>query len=128
MAVNIADFMSQAEPGAYDKLRIAVVGATGNVGREMLEVLYERGFGSANVTAVASRRSQEQALTDFATLQARYPGILGAYRPFIERADLGSRGIYYRLRVGPLGSQASAGQLCDQLKAAGLPDCLVRRN
>ena len=58
MAVNIADFMSQAAPGAYDNLRIAVIGATGNVGREMLEVLHERGFGSAKVTAVASRRSQ----------------------------------------------------------------------
>lgn len=84
--------------------------------------------GGAYLVQLASRRSQEQALSDFATLQEQYPGILGPYQPFIERADLGSRGIFYRLRVGPLDNQASAGQLCDQLKAAGLPDCLVRRN
>jgi aspartate-semialdehyde dehydrogenase len=37
---------------------VAVVGATGNVGREMLEILAERGFPADEVIAVASRRSQ----------------------------------------------------------------------
>jgi aspartate-semialdehyde dehydrogenase len=37
---------------------VAVVGATGNVGREMLGVLAERAFPAADVTALASRRSQ----------------------------------------------------------------------
>ena len=39
-------------------LKIAVVGATGNVGREMLDVLDERGFPADEVVALASRRSQ----------------------------------------------------------------------
>jgi aspartate-semialdehyde dehydrogenase len=39
-------------------LRVAVVGATGNVGREMLSVLDERGFPADEVVALASRRSQ----------------------------------------------------------------------
>ena len=39
-------------------LKIAVVGATGNVGREMLTVLEERAFPADEVVAVASRRSQ----------------------------------------------------------------------
>jgi aspartate-semialdehyde dehydrogenase len=38
-------------------LRIAVVGATGNVGREMLAILDEREFPADEVAAVASRRS-----------------------------------------------------------------------
>jgi len=38
--------------------RIAVVGATGNVGREMLNVLAEREFPAGEVYAIASRRSQ----------------------------------------------------------------------
>ena len=38
-------------------LRIAVVGATGNVGREMLAILEERMFPADEVAAVASRRS-----------------------------------------------------------------------
>jgi len=38
--------------------KVAVVGATGNVGREMLSVLSERGFPADEVVALASRRSQ----------------------------------------------------------------------
>jgi aspartate-semialdehyde dehydrogenase len=37
--------------------KIAVVGATGNVGREMLAILDERGFPASQVVALASRRS-----------------------------------------------------------------------
>jgi len=37
---------------------VAVVGATGNVGREILDILEERGFPVDEVIAVASRRSQ----------------------------------------------------------------------
>jgi aspartate-semialdehyde dehydrogenase len=39
-------------------LKVAVVGATGNVGREMLDILDERGFPAEEVVAIASRRSQ----------------------------------------------------------------------
>jgi aspartate-semialdehyde dehydrogenase len=37
---------------------VAVVGATGNVGREMLDILAEREFPAHEVVAIASRRSQ----------------------------------------------------------------------
>ncbi|HEY7458600.1 MAG TPA: aspartate-semialdehyde dehydrogenase [Xanthobacteraceae bacterium] len=37
--------------------KVAVVGATGNVGREMLQILAERGFVADEVVALASRRS-----------------------------------------------------------------------
>ena len=37
--------------------RVAVVGATGNVGREILNILAERQFPLAEVAAVASPRS-----------------------------------------------------------------------
>src|SRR4051794_30808302 len=38
--------------------KVAVVGATGNVGREMLNILDEREFPADEVVAIASRRSQ----------------------------------------------------------------------
>src|SRR5262245_28643311 len=38
--------------------KVAVVGATGNVGREMLAILAEREFPADEVVALASRRSQ----------------------------------------------------------------------
>jgi aspartate-semialdehyde dehydrogenase len=38
--------------------KVAIVGATGNVGRQMLEILAERSFPADEVIALASRRSQ----------------------------------------------------------------------
>ena len=38
--------------------KVAIVGATGNVGREMLGILAERAFPADEVVALASRRSQ----------------------------------------------------------------------
>lgn len=43
--------------------KIAVVGATGNVGREMLNILAERGFPTSEVVALASRRSLGTAVS-----------------------------------------------------------------
>ena len=43
--------------------KIAVVGATGNVGREMLNILAERQFPASEVVALASRRSLGQEVT-----------------------------------------------------------------
>lgn len=37
--------------------KVAIAGATGNVGREMLDILFERGFPADEVVALASRRS-----------------------------------------------------------------------
>lgn len=43
--------------------KVAVVGATGNVGREMLNILAERNFPVSEVVALASRRSLGQEVT-----------------------------------------------------------------
>lgn len=43
--------------------KVAIVGATGNVGREMLSILEERGFPADTVVALASRRSQGTEVT-----------------------------------------------------------------
>jgi len=43
--------------------KVAVVGATGNVGREMLNVLHERQFPASEIIPLASRRSIGQEVT-----------------------------------------------------------------
>lgn len=43
--------------------KIAIIGATGNVGREMLDILHERGFPADTVVPLASRRSQGTEVT-----------------------------------------------------------------
>ncbi len=53
--------------------KVAIVGATGNVGREMLKVLAERNFPASEVVALASSRSagQEVSFGDDATLKVQ---------------------------------------------------------
>ena len=53
--------------------KIAIVGATGNVGQEMLNILDERGFPAETVVALASRRSQGKEISyGDRTLQVKF--------------------------------------------------------
>ena len=82
--------------------------------------------GSIFVVQVASRRSQAMALAAYADLQQKYTRLLGNYQPMIQSADLGNKGTWYRLRLGPMSKKAEATSLCRSLKKAGLRSCLVR--
>jgi cell division septation protein DedD len=59
----------------------------------------------------------------WARFRARYPSVAGL-SPEVQRADLGAKGIMYRLRVGPFANRAAATNACVQLKAAGA-NCFV---
>ncbi len=53
--------------------KIAIVGATGNVGQEMLNILDERKFPADTVVALASRRSQGKEISyGDATLKVKF--------------------------------------------------------
>jgi cell division septation protein DedD len=80
---------------------------------------------SSYVVQVGSRKNQTEALATFADMQQKYPSLLGSYRPMVQKADLGSKGVWYRLRIGPIASKSDASKLCSKLKSQGLPDCLV---
>jgi len=58
-------------------------------------------------------------------MQQKYPTLLASYRPMVQKADLGTKGTWYRLRIGPIADKTTATKLCGQLKSQGLPDCLV---
>ena len=78
------------------------------------------------VVQVSSQRSADQAQASFASMQRRYNSVLGGFEANIQRADLGEKGTYYRVRIGPMANRESAVQLCEQLKSAG-GSCFVTR-
>ena len=82
--------------------------------------------GGGFVIQIAAFRSQEEALSRYAKLKRRHSKLLSPYTSFIQRADLGDRGVYYRLRLGPIDGKDKASKLCRSLLAAGERDCLVR--
>lgn len=79
------------------------------------------------VVQVSSQRSEADARASFKALQHKFPSSFGSHAPLIKRADLGSRGVYYRAMVGPFGTSEQAVQFCGNLKAAG-GQCVVQRN
>ncbi len=82
--------------------------------------------GSGGVLVqVSAQRTEDAARSTYRSLQARYPSILGPYQAAIIRADLGDRGIYYRVRIGPFSGN-DATRLCDDLKSAG-GECILAR-
>ncbi len=76
---------------------------------------------------LTSQRSEAAAQAAFRSLQAKYPNQLGGHEPILRRADLGSKGVYYRALVGPFASMEEAAGMCSGLKAAG-GNCIVQRN
>ncbi len=76
------------------------------------------------VVQVGSKKNQTEALASFADMQQKYPTLLASYRPMVQKADLGAKGVWYRLRIGPIADKTAAAKLCSQLKAQG-QECLV---
>jgi cell division septation protein DedD len=80
--------------------------------------------GSGMRVQLASFKSQDQARDASAKLQHDLAELAGQAM-HIERADLGARGIYYRIQAGPLGSRDEAAALCTRLKQRGQACILV---
>lgn len=83
------------------------------------------GYVAVLASVPVSSTSRLAALQRFADMQQKYSGVLQNKTPDIREANLGARGTYHRLLIGPPGSRAQASALCSQLKSAGHKDCWV---
>ncbi|WP_072390236.1 SPOR domain-containing protein [Hyphomicrobium sp. CS1GBMeth3] len=83
------------------------------------------GYVAVLASVPASDSSRIDALKQFADMQQRYSSILVNKTPDVQEANLGEKGTYHRLLVGPPGSRDSASSLCSQLKAEGYSGCWV---
>jgi hypothetical protein len=75
---------------------------------------------------LASLRTPEEARDEWARLKRENPDLLGKLTAVAVRADMGDKGIYYRIEAGPLPTKAAAGTLCGALKQRDLGCQLVR--
>lgn len=73
---------------------------------------------------IGSYRTEAGALNGWKILQAAHGTLLGDLEPTVVSADLGVRGVFHRLRAGPLASRGAANTLCNSLKARQ-QGCLV---
>jgi hypothetical protein len=73
---------------------------------------------------LASLRDRSSASNEGVRLKSRFGELLGDKDLVLESADLGSRGVFHRVQLGPFGSRDHASLTCSDLKALG-QDCLV---
>lgn len=83
------------------------------------------GYVAVLASVPASSTSRLRALQQYADIQQKYTDLLRNKRPDVREANLGAKGTYHRLLVGPPGSRSAASQLCKDLKASGYPSCWV---
>ncbi len=76
---------------------------------------------------LASVKSDESARKEWLRLQKAHSELFDDLTLDVQRADLGDRGIFYRIRTGPFPNRSTAQDMCAQIKAAEL-DCLVVRD
>lgn len=75
----------------------------------------------AQLAALQSEAAVDQA---WRRLSSRAPQLFAQARLDTERADLGQRGIYYRIRAGYFADRANASRFCDRIRQMG-QDCIV---
>jgi TPR repeat protein len=75
---------------------------------------------------LGSVRSKIRAHKEASRLSSAHKSTLGNLKVAAVRADLGARGVFYRLRVGPLPDLATANSLCRELSALK-QGCLVTK-
>jgi SPOR domain len=75
--------------------------------------------GGTFVLQIGAYKSQADADTAWTTYKTKHASLLSGYSPDVRQADLGDKGIWYRLRIAGFPSKDVASALCDRLKADG---------
>ena len=69
-------------------------------------------------------KSEAEAKAEWAKMQKKYSGLAGR-TPTIVKADLGEKGVFYRLRTGNFGTANEAKLFCATLKGQA---CIIPTN
>lgn len=68
---------------------------------------------------IGAYKSEAEATSAWKAYKAKHAAVLGGASPDIQKAELGDKGTWYRLRTGPFASKDAAASQCDKLKADG---------
>jgi cell division septation protein DedD len=64
-------------------------------------------------------RSEKEAQDAWNAMQKKHADLLESEQPNVVKANLGAKGIYYRLRIGGFTDAVDAKAFCGKLTAAG---------
>jgi SPOR domain len=75
---------------------------------------------------LGSVRSEDAARQEWERIKRKNSDILGSLSAAPIRADLGDKGVYYRIQTAPVADPAVAERLCNQLKQRDI-GCIIAR-
>ncbi|MGC9954951.1 MAG: SPOR domain-containing protein [Rhizomicrobium sp.] len=73
----------------------------------------------AFVLQIGAYKSQSDADAAWKSYRVKHAALLSGFGPNVQKAELGDKGVWYRLRVGSFADKDAAAALCDRLKAEG---------
>jgi cell division protein FtsN len=76
---------------------------------------------------IGAAKNEASANGEIARLAKKHPDIFAGLSGVVIRVDLGAKGVWYRMRVGPFANRGEAGGVCGQLKAVDV-GCFVVAN
>lgn len=82
--------------------------------------------GQGYMVQLSAVRTEQAALSEWSRLAKKHPDVLGGLKPVIQRADLGDKGIFYRVRGGWLVSRSEAKAVCNELKKRNV-GCIIAK-
>jgi hypothetical protein len=75
---------------------------------------------------LGSVRSEDAARQEWERIKRKNTDLLGSLSATPIRADLGDKGIYYRIQTGPVADPAAAERICSELKQRSI-GCIIAR-
>jgi hypothetical protein len=75
---------------------------------------------------LGSVRSADAARGEWERLKRDNHDLLGSMSAVAIRADLGDKGVYYRIQAGPIADASTADRICGELRQRRLPCIIVR--
>jgi cell division septation protein DedD len=75
---------------------------------------------------LGSLRSEDAARQEWERIKRKNTDLLGSLSATPIRADLGDKGVYYRIQTGPVADLAAAERICSELKQRSI-GCIIAR-
>jgi len=112
---------STARPGP--EATAAPASASAQTGAPQLTAAPSFAASGRYVAQLAALQSEAAVQAAWTRLSSRAPNLFGQAHLDVQRADLGQRGIYFRVRAGYFADRANASRFCDRIRQMG-QDCI----
>jgi len=99
---------------------------TSQAPKPMLKIKASAPAGLGYKIQLSAVRTEQAAKGEWARLAKKHPDILANLKAVIQRADLGTKGIFYRVRGGWLATRGEAKTICAELKRRNVGCIIVK--